>query len=326
MAQRKEIRYEYEMLKVEDADAIIIRQYINGQSYIVLIDAGHEGNAEQIRDHLKKYYKSGHINLAICTHPDNDHKGGFFGLLNDEEIKIDELWLANPDKFLNYYDRLILGGKEKVTEEIHKIWQKSEDDDVNLIELAKGKGVKVRNAIDGRVHSELDIRIVWPSYDYYKGLLMWMIGKDVPEPLLKVQYGDEEGSSFNNASSLVVLYKPGDGKKLLFTGDASKESLLKMLNKKQWLRNVDLLKVPHHGSRNNLNDDIIDALSPQKSYISASGSEDHPDKDIVKWLAKYGNVYSTHTCKSFIHYQSFEKPKRKHTIRIDPFRRKGSQD
>lgn len=72
------LKYEYEVLKVGDADAILIRHYINGEPFIVLIDAGNAGDAAIIKKHLEDYYNSYYIDLAICTHPDSDHKDGFF--------------------------------------------------------------------------------------------------------------------------------------------------------------------------------------------------------------------------------------------------------
>lgn len=39
------LKYEYEALKVGDADAILIRHYINDVPFIVLIDAGNAGDA-----------------------------------------------------------------------------------------------------------------------------------------------------------------------------------------------------------------------------------------------------------------------------------------
>jgi beta-lactamase superfamily II metal-dependent hydrolase len=378
MAQRKRIRYEYEMLKVEDADAIIIRQYIYGIPYVILIDAGHEENAKQIREHLKKYYRSSHIDLAICTHPDNDHKGGFFGLLNDEDIQIDRLWLSDPDEILTRDEKRELGNEKEVEVAIRKIWQKSEDDRLNLIKLAKEKGIRVRNVIDKTSYDYLHIRIVGPTEDYYKksikDIIRGMVNDNSSEihlveesddelnlddidnevdldfyreefeldedesyldedDLEKVELEEDDleedeleendfDSSLSNATSLIVLFEPEDGKKLLFTGDANTESLQLMLDEYKDLRNVDLLKVPHHGSRNNLNKDIIDELSPQKSYISASGSKDHPDNGVANYLAKYGNVYSTHKCNSFIYSRSAEMQEREGTKNIAPFKKK----
>ena len=59
------MKYEYEILKVGDADAIIIRQYINDESFIILIDAGNACNSATIKTHLKRYYNSTYIDLAV---------------------------------------------------------------------------------------------------------------------------------------------------------------------------------------------------------------------------------------------------------------------
>ena len=49
------------LLKVGDADAILIRHYINGEPFIVLIDAGNAGDAAIIKKHLGDYYNSYYI-------------------------------------------------------------------------------------------------------------------------------------------------------------------------------------------------------------------------------------------------------------------------
>lgn len=47
------LKYEYEALKVGDADAILIRHYINDVPFIILIDAGNAGDAAIIKSILK---------------------------------------------------------------------------------------------------------------------------------------------------------------------------------------------------------------------------------------------------------------------------------
>ena len=56
--QNNNMKYEYEILKVGDADIIIIRQYINNESFLILIDAGNANNSSTIKNHLKQYYNS----------------------------------------------------------------------------------------------------------------------------------------------------------------------------------------------------------------------------------------------------------------------------
>lgn len=333
------LKYEYEALKVGDADAILIRHYINDVPFIVLIDAGNAGDATIIKKHLKDYYNSYYIDLAICTHPDSDHKDGFFDLLQDDDITIDTFWLTDPAQYLDVDDIQNYRNKENATKAVRKIWQKSTDPNLNLIDLALKKCEKVMSVIDGVQHPILPISIVGPSEKYYREVVKTMVAdygiktyddssKEAYDDAFKIDENDiksvidsEEDSSPYNASSLIILYEPGDGKRLLFAGDANTTSLQMMLNKYKWLRNVDFLKVPHHGSRRNLNTSIIEDLSQKSSCISAAGNKKHPSGRLVYWLAKYGNVYSTHICNSYMHCQSGTIPNRNGSVNLMPLKR-----
>lgn len=334
------LKYEYEALKVGDADAILIRHYIDNEPFIVLIDAGNTGDAAIIKKHLKDYYDSYYIDLAICTHPDSDHKDGFFDLLQDDDITIDTFWLTDPAKYLTVDDIQRYRNVENATKAVRKIWQKSTDANLNLIDLALSKCSTVTSVIDGCKHPILPISIVGPSDEYYREVVKIMVADydiktyedsskeayddafKIDENEIKSVIDNVEDPSPYNASSLIILYKPGDGKKLLFAGDANSTSLQMMLNKYKWLRHVDLLKVPHHGSRRNMNTSIIEALSPKQCYISAAGNKKHPCGYLVYWLAKHGNVYSTHICNSYMHYQSATMPNRKGTRSLIPLKKK----
>lgn len=334
------LNYEYEVLKVGDADAILIRHYINGEPFIILIDAGNASDAAIIKKHLENYYDSNYIDLAICTHPDSDHKDGFFDLLQDDDIKIERFWLTDPAQYLDANDIKLYRNEENATKAVRKIWQKSTDPNLNLIDLALKKCTMVESVTDGVEHPILPISIVGPSDEYYAEVVKIMVAnygiktyedssKEAYDDAFKIDEDDiksvidsEEDPSPYNASSLIILYEPGDGKRLLFAGDANTTSLQMMLNKYKWLRNVDFLKVPHHGSRRNLNTSIIEDLSPKNSSISAAGNKKHPSGRLVYWLAKYGDVYSTHICNSYMHYQSATMPKRKGTVNLIPLKRK----
>lgn len=338
--KENKMKYEYEALKVGDADAILIRHYINNEQFIILIDAGNAGDTSIIKKHLHDYYGSYYIDLAICTHPDSDHKDGFFDLLQDDKITINTFWLTDPAQYLDVNDIQRYKNKENATKAVRKIWQKSTNPNLNLIDLALDKCKEVISVTDGVRHPILPISIVGPSDKYYGEVVKLMVAdygiktyedssKEAYDDTFKIDEKDiksiidnDEDSSPYNASSLIILYEPEDGKRLLFAGDANTTSLQMMLNKYKWLRDVDFLKVPHHGSRRNLNTSIIEALSPQKCYISAAGNKKHPSGRLVYWLAKYGDVYSTHTCNSYIHCQSATMPNRYGTVKLDPLKKK----
>jgi beta-lactamase superfamily II metal-dependent hydrolase len=333
------MKYEYELLKSGDADAIFIRHYVNETPYVVLIDAGNISDWERIKEHLNTYYGTYIIDLAICTHPDNDHMGGFFGLLEDDDITISEFWLIDPAHYLDENDLkryLTKSGAEKA---VRKIFNNPTNNQQNLIEMLLDNNVDTFTVISGYKHNQIPIKVVAPTVDYYSEVVKDMVtdyNVNPYEPADTSKYDEAEqlsvetakssidkcddDSSPYNQSSIVLLYEPEYGKKILFTGDASCASLLHMTEDYSEIKNIELLKVPHHGSKHNLSSAIIDILQPKTSYISAKGSRKHPSNAIVNYLSKYGDVYSTHKCNGFIHRSN--NITRQNTQSVEPLKTK----
>ena len=94
-----------------------------------------------------------------------------------------------------------------------------------------------------------------------------------------------------NALSMVLLYEYEDSTVLL-TGDIDKEGIEKMpLTKK-----VNILKIPHHGSRSSFSDKIYKVNSGEVAIISCGkdNSYGHPHREIIETLIKYGiDTYRT---------------------------------
>ena len=315
-------KYEIDFLNVNDADAILIRCYNGETPYIILIDAGNLSSSETIKSKLKTVYKNMVINLAICTHPDKDHIGGFFGLLDDDEITINEFWLIDPAEYLDNED-IKYYGEENAAKAVRKIYNKPNDDTQNLIEILDAKEIEFHSVAAGWQDPLIPIKVLAPSEDYYREIVKDMVKDygvkpydesdtekydedalpdeaDIKSTVLDM---DDDPSSFN-ASSIVLLFTPGDGKKFLFAGDANCASLYKMTEDyKLEVENVTILKVPHHGSKHNMTTEIIDRLSPKISIISAIGSKKHPNNTLVSWLSKKGDVYSTHKSSGGLSYR-----------------------
>ena len=333
------MRYEFEVLKLGNADSIIIRHYIDNLPYIVLIDAGNTSDWEKIKTHLHTYYDTYTIDLAICTHPDNDHMGGFFGLLEDKDITFLEFWLIDPAHHLDVDDIRRYRTEDGARKAIRKIFNKPTDDSKNLIDILLNNAVHTLTVISGHEHDLLPIKVVAPTEDYYGEVVKNMVAdynvhvyeeadtsiydeaeeQSIDTAKHSIDNCNDDGSPYNQ-SSIVLLYEPENNKKILFAGDATCASLIQMLNEYPEINNIDLLKVPHHGSKHNLSTTIIDTLKPKTSYISAKGSREHPSLAIVNYLSKYGNVYSTHKCTSFIHRANgISRP---NTTSISPFKTK----
>lgn len=95
--------------------------------------------------------------------------------------------------------------------------------------------------------------------------------------------------SVYNLSSIVVLAK-SEGKTMLLTGDARGDYTLEALRGAGILKDeplhVDLLKLPHHGSDRNVDQDYFDNLQAKHYVISADGKYTNPDVPTLEMIVK----------------------------------------
>lgn len=99
-------------------------------------------------------------------------------------------------------------------------------------------------------------------------------------------YVDE---SVFNLSSIVVLAE-ADGKRMLLTGDGRGDHTLQGLKEarlldKQGRIEVDILKVPHHGSEHNVEQKYFESIRAQHLVISADGKHDNPDLKTLRMIS-----------------------------------------
>jgi len=96
--------------------------------------------------------------------------------------------------------------------------------------------------------------------------------------------------SVPNLSSLVVLAKAG-GKSMLLTGDARGDKILAGLETIGALKagksmHVDVLKVPHHGSSNNLTRSFFARITADHYVFSGNGEQGNPEREAFEMLFK----------------------------------------
>ncbi len=94
--------------------------------------------------------------------------------------------------------------------------------------------------------------------------------------------------SVPNLSSLVVLAAAG-GKTMLLTGDARGDKILEGLGQADLLKeggtlHVDLLKVPHHGSSNNVAPEFFERITADHYVFSGDGEHGNPERETLKML------------------------------------------
>jgi len=93
-----------------------------------------------------------------------------------------------------------------------------------------------------------------------------------------------EDKDLNN-SSIVSVLKFGNFKALL-TGDIEIKGINKLIMEGK-IHDVDYLKVPHHGSKNNITSGLLRFSSPEVAVISVGeNSYGHPNKEVLDLLDK----------------------------------------
>lgn len=117
----------------------------------------------------------------------------------------------------------------------------------------------------------------------------------------------EQDTAEANGSSIAFLAE-FDGKRCLFTGDAYPVVLMDSLERlfgEQRLGSLtlDAIKLPHHGSRANLNWELLYRIDCARYLFSTDGSVfDHPDPESVARVITYGG----HHPELFFNYRSEE--------------------
>lgn len=326
------------MLSVGAADSFII-YYIDskGNHKLILVDAGTYNDGQNIINHIRKWYPNHVIDLAIVTHPDDDHFGGFVKMLEkikDQEndaISIKQFWLNNPQ---NHVKVTQVQNEIKETTLANRVARLFDQGESNLLDLVTSLNIPVSDKFAQPVYCKdmktgilcpkpykerdfLGFTIIGPTLGYFEKLAPNMRydnlkgysydAKDDDEAfrptescLSKALDDATDDSSVHNHSSLIFMFEPEKGKKYLFMGDAGGEALANIPQcHKKAIKDIYWLKVPHHGSKHNLDSKTILYLHPKYAYISSEKQGHYLNQCTINALKQIGcKVYSTHRRKA----------------------------
>lgn len=316
-------KFEIDMLDVKAADAFLIHAFINHEGkereYVVLVDAGNEGDGIKILNHINKYYSQKYIDLAICTHCDSDHYGGFKELLEEHKkatsaFMISKFWVHDPYQHVDVDDVKYIHKNQTLKDRLNAAY--AFNDGSNLLEKIDEAKITREEPFFGKTYDPLNIYVLGPDKVYYESLIpKFRVDLDFKDEqvddaykgLYSYIYESEDAfysqtldnanddPSMVNQSSVVFAFAPGNGI-YLFTGDAGIDALQRVIKRdvRGVLKNVTWMKVPHHGSKHNLNSAIISYFHPRVSYISTEKYGKFANLCTVNALKKVGKVYSTH--------------------------------
>lgn len=181
--------------------------------------------------------------------------------------KIDLVIATNPDK-----DHI--EGLNSVLQEyrVAKIWLSK---DTNSTDSFKNLLAHIE-----RFEVESDSPVVGDHVIVGDGVELWVLWPKTPDPQVPTI----------NEGSIVVLLKYQDFTTLL-TGDAEATTQPYSLETE-----IDVLKVPHHGSKEGMKTDYLATLDPEIAIISAGKNNSYglPDQSVITQLEEVGTkIYKT---------------------------------
>jgi len=309
-----------EALQAKHGDSLILHYGDESAPRFILIDGGPGGvYQDTLRPRLTEIRKAWHsgplpLEMVMVSHIDDDHVNGILDL-TDELIKkkgdpvaeILCLWHNSFDDVLGNVDEDLfsrlsskvkaaaLGGPQpvegfgverhvaavaasvgqgrKLRSNAEKLDLRTNDPFEGLV-LADGRGTRFDWG-DG-----LELTVLGPSLDRVKELhKKWEKDLEEKGAAKAIVAACTDGSVFN-LSSIVVLAELG-GKRMLLTGDARGDHILKAVEDAGLLENgrlhVDLLKMPHHGSDRNVDLGFFQTITADHYVFSGDGGYGNPE-------------------------------------------------
>lgn len=231
--------------------------YFESQANIQFIDVG-QGDAALIRTKNKKLL----IDCGGSSLGDYDIGERILApyLLKNGIRKIDAVFLSHfhndhSEGLLSLMDEVevkkIFAGYEIPENELYtKIYSKAKEMDIPIVIINRGDKVIVSK--------DIEIEVLWPDSEVVS------------------LYRENE----NNLSMVLILSI--FGKKVLFTGDIEKDVEDVIANEKG-ICDVDIVKVPHHGSNTSSTLKFINNFTPNYGVISVGNNNfGHPNINVLK--------------------------------------------
>ncbi len=305
------MEYYVNILDVGDADAIVINyKDENSQWWTIVVDAGNVGDGKLVKKYIKHTCNGNYIiDYAVCTHPDKDHKGGFFDLFADANVIISNFVFANPETILSTDWRRLQFQTGLLAQQGKETYNHPNDGRKNLIDIIRQNDTHIYEWTYNTDLVGIPLKIVGPTAQFLKDSIYEMAlhfaelsdetdaelyneDETMTDDEAKSVMDTEKEESPTNKASLILLFHPAN-RKFLLAGDACAKSIHDVVDAYGDEIKGCTLKVPHHGSKHNLTTEVIDLLAPSSATVSCKGSKKHPNSGVVYWLSKYCNVYST---------------------------------
>jgi len=260
----------------------------------ILIDSGPKTFLirRNIINKLKCLLNGRRINIAVVTHNDDDHIGGYEYILSSG-IKIDRFVFNS----LSICSKIFKDNEKQI----------SYNQDVNLGDFIKGKGIALDALVYGSepiIINNINLIPLTPTIDALQHMHNDYTKKNQPqissddkiertilECIEEIVNGNDKflpDRSITNRTSLSLIIEY-NGFRGLFLGDAWASDVIESLRLNQINSGFSVTKLSHHGSEKNTNSELINIIGKTEYIICADKSKhNHPNnKTIARILVQY---------------------------------------
>jgi len=306
--------FSLEAIKAKHGDCLLLHWGSGNNHKVALIDGGPDTvYTKFLKPRLKQLVEErgkGELDLTMVSHVDDDHINGILALARDIQegdapVDIGLLWHNSLEGLLD--EKITDGGTAQVTAAANAVRAKSKDVWMQQVLASVPQGQELfvfakQHRISDTMNRPFSPLIICrPNQKTEKiaGLSVTVIApaaaevealrkkwKQLRKKGITAAFDDR---SVYNLSSIVVLCE-FETKRVLLTGDARGDKILKGLETKRLLKNgkihVDLLKIPHHGSQHNLTKKFFQQVTADIYVVSGDNVKfPNPHKDTMQWLA-----------------------------------------
>lgn len=291
------------IIKALYGDAFVLHCHKGEEYGTIVVDGGPNKDSRKI---VEEFDKLGGIDLMVLSHYDLDHIGGILAYIskhkNDKPFPVKEIWcncaydvpiVSSPDISYSHAKKLadLLteineclkdgGFPEVIWQEQLMAGQKIERPFADFFILSPEQNVKTLND-EQYSRSVANISI---NHKRQKDALQ--------KSLQELATCPKEPPSSSNISELVnwssiAFYLTCDNLKAVMLGDSYPSTVIKSLkgfefDEENKLK-VDYVKVSHHGSRNNISNEMLDMIDCNQFVFSTNGGLGqacHPDRESI---------------------------------------------
>ena len=327
----------FEFLKAGNGDCILIS---TSDGTNILIDGGiSKTYHSELKDKLNDIKnKNRYLDLVVLTHYDNDHIGGILELLDNEKKSLKESGNTILKEFwFNSFDKALVNQSNNSNQTSAKQQIKFDDYIKELLPHITYKSLvstdEVQDVFIGD-NQELKITFLSPNNQKLEKLFLKYeketqsyqtsaLSNDYDisiEELAEKEF--KKDTSLTNGASIAFILEYEE-LKFMFLGDAHIDVIIDRLKKlgyssKKRLK-LEFVKLSHHGSSKNLNNDFLDLIETNKFVILTNGGRhSHPQKETIAKILTYsqrkkGEIEFIY---NYEHIKNILTPKEKRTHKV----------